>query len=150
MDRACLFGQNWMGGRWWHAARNSGLVAIGNHSWDHNHPCLPGPGPHGLVRGDFYVVADEYQAEAEIAQAQEVLSGLAATLFCYPFGHVSEFLRVDWLPRRAPDIGLDAAFGDGAAPVTMSSDRWNLPRYICGWHWKTPDALEAILRDAAG
>jgi hypothetical protein len=30
-------------------------------------------------------------------------------------------------------------------PVTESGDRWNLPRYICGWHWKTPDELRAIL-----
>lgn len=153
MDRACLFERDWMGGRWWRAAQASGLVAISNHSWDHNHPCLPGPGPHGLVRGNFHAVTDEYQAEVEIAQAQESLSyvlGRAPTLFCYPFGHVAEFLRSDWLPRRGPEIGLEAAFGDGAVPVTRDSDRWNLPRYICGWHWKTPDELEAILRDASG
>ena len=40
-------------------------------------------------------------------------------LFCYPFGHISEFLHDDWLPRRGPQIGLDAAFGDGATPVTL-------------------------------
>jgi len=44
---------------------------------------------------------------------------------------------------------VGAAFGDGAQPVTPAADRWNLPRYICGWHWKSPDALAAILRGAA-
>jgi hypothetical protein len=31
----------------------------------------------------------------------------------------------------------------------MTSDRWNLPRYICGWHWRSPEALRAILESAA-
>jgi hypothetical protein len=54
-------------------------------------------------------------------------------------------LYKEWLPERGPQVGLDAAFGDGATPVTPASDRWNLPRYICGWHWKKPDELRAIL-----
>jgi len=133
---------------WWRPAGQSGLFAFGNHSWDHNHACLPSPGPHGLVRGDFLAVADEAKADFEIAHAQEYLAARlesAPRVFCYPFGHVAPFLHDDWLPRRGPPIGLDAAVGDGAAPVTMDSDRWNLPRYICGWHWKTLDELRAIL-----
>jgi hypothetical protein len=43
---------------------------------------------------------------------------------------------------------MRAAFGDGATPTTMHSDRWNLPRYICGWHWKSPDELRKILSGA--
>jgi hypothetical protein len=58
---------------------------------------------------------------------------------------VNSFLKDDWLPRRGPSVGLDAAFGDGAVPVTLGSPRWNLPRYICGWHWKTVERLEEIL-----
>ncbi|MGD9583623.1 MAG: polysaccharide deacetylase family protein [Lysobacterales bacterium] len=152
MDQACLFGRDWMGGRWWRPAGESGLIAIENHSFDHNHPCLPSPGPHGLVRGDFHAVGDDAQAEFEIAQAQRWLGDYLAPqrprLFCYPFGHVNAFLRTDWLPRRGPELGIDAAFGDGAEPLTAASDRWNLPRYICGWHWKSPEQLERILRDA--
>ena len=40
---------------------------------------------------------------------------------------------------------MRAAFGDGAMPVTRDSDKWNVPRYICGWHWKSSDELRAIL-----
>src|SRR5262249_25324690 len=148
MDRECLYSRGWMGEDWWRAAQDTGLMSLENHSWDHNHPCLPSPGPHGLARGEFHAVASEAQAEFEIAQAQEyiaVRTGHRPRVFCYPFGHVNAFLHDDWLPRRGPPIGLDAAVGDGAQPVTMHSDRWNLPRYICGWHWKTPDELRAIL-----
>jgi len=148
MDRECLFDRGWIGESWWVPAQDSGLMTLENHSWDHNHPCLPSPGPHGLVRGDFHAVTTEAQAEFEITQAQDYLAaklGHRPRVFCYPFGHVSAFLHDDWLPRRGPQIGVDAAVGDGAQPVTMHSDRWNLPRYICGWHWKTPEELRAIL-----
>jgi len=148
MDKACMVGRGWMNEAWWRELDSSGLIAIENHSWDHNHPCLPTPGPHGLVRGDFLAITTEPQAEFEITQAQDYLQeriGRRPRLFCYPFGHISEYLYSDWLPTRGPQVGLDAAFGDGATPVTAQGNRWNLPRYICGWHWKTPDELRAIL-----
>ena len=148
MDRACIAGKDWMRESWWVDAERSGLMAIENHSWDHNHPCLESPGPHGLVRGDFHAVTTEDQANFEIAQAQDYLEARLRrrpSLFCYPFGHVSPFLHDDWLPRNGPPLGLDAAFGDGAAPVTQTTDRWNVPRYICGWHWKTKDELARLL-----
>jgi Polysaccharide deacetylase len=148
MDRECIFGQGWMGEDWWRPAEESALISFANHSWDHNHPCLPSPGPNGLERGDFLAVSTEAHAEFEITQAQEYLAARLRrrpTVFCYPFGHIPAFLHDDWLPRRGPQIGLDAAVGDGAVPVTEASDRWNLPRFICGWHWKTPDELRAIL-----
>ena len=154
MDKKCLSGLGWMKDTWWRSAQASGLMAIENHGWDHNHPCLPSPGPHGLVRGDFHAVVTEDQAEFEITQAQQWLGEFMAphkpSLFCYPFGHVNDFLRTDWLPRRGPEIGVTSAFGDGAQPVTRETDRWNVPRYVCGWHWKSPGELESILRDATG
>jgi peptidoglycan/xylan/chitin deacetylase (PgdA/CDA1 family) len=148
MDKACMVGRGWMNETWWRKVDSSGLMAIENHSWDHNHPCLPTPGPHSLVRGNFLAITTEAQAEFEITQAQDYLAarlGRRPRLFCYPFGHISEYLYKDWLPTRGPQVGLDAAFGDGATRITAESDRWNLPRYICGWHWKTPDELRAIL-----
>jgi hypothetical protein len=41
MDQACLAGLGWMGEDWWREANESGLMAIENHSWDHNHPGYP-------------------------------------------------------------------------------------------------------------
>ncbi|WP_347259450.1 polysaccharide deacetylase family protein [Rudaea sp.] len=149
MEQDCLGGNRWLDDGWWGEAEASGLISIENHSWDHNHPCLPSPGPHALVRGDFHALGDDAQARFEIAQAQDFIerrSGRRPRLFCYPFGHVSPFVR-DWLERNGPELGLDAAFGDGATVVTEASDRWNLPRYICGWHWRTPEELAAILSE---
>lgn len=152
MDAACLVGRGWMGEDWWPAALDSGLMAIENHSWDHNHPCLDNPGADGLPRGSFHDVNTHARAEAEIAAAARYIDARIAPrrtrLFCYPFSHVPEFLRADYLPKRMDEHGMLAAFGDGATPVTLESDRWNLPRYICGWHWKSPAELTGILKRA--
>lgn len=150
MDRACLFARGWMRGSWWRAANASGLMSIENHSFDHNHPCLPEPGVDNMTRGSFMEVNTALRAEAEIAAAQQwlhdYLSPRRSTLFCYPFGHVPEYLRDEWLPQHGTSHGLLAAFGDTPEPATAESDRWNLPRHVCGWHWKSPDELAAILR----
>lgn len=150
MDRLCLAGRGWMRDGWWRPARASGLMAIENHSLDHNHECLLDSTIDGMPRGSFHEVNNDARAEAEIGHAQELIAARIAparpSLFCYPFGHVPEFLRREWLPQHGPAIGLRAAFGDGATPVTPDSDPWNLPRYICGWHWKSPAELRGILR----
>ncbi len=152
IDRAALVGRGWMGEDWWAQAAASGLVAIENHSWDHNHPALAGPGIDGMPRGSFLDVDNDVRAEAEIAAARHYIDARIAprrtSLFCYPFSHVPRHLHDVYLPQRIDEHGMLAAFGDGAAAVTPTSDRWNLPRYICGWHWKSPEALHEILRSA--
>ncbi|HET8899831.1 MAG TPA: polysaccharide deacetylase family protein [Rhodanobacteraceae bacterium] len=152
IDRECLVGRGWMRDSWWRAALVSGLMAIENHSFDHNHPCLPTPGADDMPRGSVMHVDNALRAEAEIETAQQFLNDRLAPrrsrLFCYPFGHVPDYLRLSWLPQHGSRCGLLAAFGDGAKPVTAAADIWNLPRYICGWHWKSPDELRAILTDA--
>lgn len=150
IDQACLIGRNWVRDSWWRAAAASGLMSIENHSLDHNHPCLTTPGVDGMPRGSFMDVNSAPRAEAEIADAQQLLARHMAPrtpqLFCYPFGHAPDYLRHEWFPERGESLGLKAAFGDGARPVDKVSDRWNLPRYICGWHWKSPAGLQSILR----
>jgi hypothetical protein len=149
IDRACLVGRGWMIDSWWKQAEESGLVAIENHSWDHNHVAVPLPGLEGMQRGSFLEVDTLARARAEIAQASDFINAKIAPrrtrIFCYPFSHVPDYLRAEYLPRYADEHGLLAAMGDGATPVDAASDRWNLPRYICGWHWKSADALRDIL-----
>lgn len=149
VEETCLLGRNWMRDTWWYAAAASGLMAIESHSLDHNHPCLEDPGPDGMARGNFQEVNNAARAEAEIAHAQQILRERIAPyrsrLFCYPFGHVPDYLRTEWLPRNAARLGLDAAFSDGARPVGYDCDIWNLPRYICGQHWKSPAELKKLL-----
>lgn len=150
MDQDCLCGLGWMSDDWWRAAGDSGLMAIENHSWDHNHPVMPSPGVDDMPRGSFLDVNNHVRAEAEIAAATRYIDARIAprhtSIFCYPFSHVSDYLHCEYLPQFGQSHGMIAAMGDGAMPVTSDSDRWNLPRYICGWHWKSPESLREILQ----
>jgi len=149
MDRECLHDLGWMNEDWWPEAERSGLMSIQCHSWDHNHPNLRDPGPEGMPRGDFFAVDSEARAAFEIDQAVGYINARirpgAVRYFGHPFGHAAEFLVRDYLPRHGERLGLRAAFGTQGEPVTATSDVWNLPRYICGWHWKSPEELERLL-----
>lgn len=151
LDRTGLLNEGWMGEDVWHLAQNSGLMRIESHSWDHNHPVLGSDGPNEMPRGDFFAVDNEIRARHEIDQSLAYinarLNGDPCRIFAYPYGHVNDYLRVDYLPNNAERLGLMAAVGGHPAPVTHSTDRWNMPRYICGAHWQSPSELEAILDD---
>jgi hypothetical protein len=150
LDASALQGQGWMNEDWWPQALASGRMAIENHSLDHNHPDLDGPGPYGMPRGDFFAVDNHARAHAEIAEAARYIDARIAPartrLFCYPFGHAPDYLRLEYLPRFQHEHGMQAAFGTEAGMVTAHSDRWHLPRHVCGLHWRSPGELEAILR----
>lgn len=135
--------------RWWNEAIDDGLISIANHSWDHLHPALPKVAHSRQVRADFTQVLTAADADAQIADAgmfiAERTRSRHAPFFAYPFGQANGFLAEDYLPRNAGRLGLRAAFTDEPMPVTGSENRWRVPRYICGHHWKTPDELTAIL-----
>ncbi len=149
IDRVCLVGRGWMSERWWRTALDSGRMAIENHSWDHNHAAIALPGIAGMQRGSFHAVDNRERADAEIAAAaryiDEAITPHRTSLFCYPYSHVNDYLRTEYFPQHENVHRMRAAFGDGAAAMTTVSDRWNLPRYICGWHWKSPQELRGIL-----
>ncbi len=151
LSRTCLAGLGW-NDDWWRPAQVSRFMSIENHSWDHNHPTLDSEAPDGMARGSFHDVDTLARADYEIAQAtRHIASAIAPEsprLFCYPFGHASEYLLRDYLPRHRDRHGLDAAFTECAEPVTSASDRWLLPRYTCGFHWRSDADLRALLRDA--
>jgi hypothetical protein len=154
LDRNCLAGKGWMSDAWWKPALQSGRIAIENHSFDHNHAAIPLPGIDGMPRGTFLPVDNRRRADAEIAAAARAIDAVIApartSLFCYPYGHVNDYLRKEYFPGHVSEHGMRAAFGDSGTAVDESSDRWNLPRYICGWHWKSSDSLRAQLLDVLG
>jgi hypothetical protein len=41
-----------------------------------------------------------------------------------------------------------AAFSTAGEYATRESNRWDIPRFMCGLHWKSPEGLEKILRGA--
>jgi peptidoglycan/xylan/chitin deacetylase (PgdA/CDA1 family) len=139
---------------WWNTAIDSGLLSIANHSWDHLHERLPRVAHSAQARGDFSRVETEDDADAQIAAAGDYIRARTrnrmAPWFAYPFGHYNAFLTREYLPRNAARLGLRAAFSTDARPVDVQTDRWCIPRYVCGHHWTNPDALHAILTGIRG
>jgi peptidoglycan/xylan/chitin deacetylase (PgdA/CDA1 family) len=136
---------------WWSGAIDTGLISIGNHSWDHLHPALPRVAHSRQARADFTQVLTVEDADAQIADAARVIAartkGRSAPYFAFPFGQYNRFLVEEYLPKNAERLGLRAAFTDEPKPITGRESRWCLPRYICGHHWKSPSELRAILEE---
>ncbi len=134
---------------WWPQAIATGLIRIGNHSWDHLHPALDSVAHSRQVRGDFTQVTDTADAHAQIRAAMACINartgGRAAPFFAYPFGHYNDFLFEDYLPREGRAMGLRAAFTTEPKAIDGSQSVWRLPRFTCGHHWRSPEALAAIL-----
>ena len=90
-------------------------------------------------------------ADAEIRQASDWLDAFLAphraSLFAYPYGESNAYLVEDYLPRYGSEHRLRAAFGTAPKPIESTSNRWLLPRHVCGLHWKTSDELERLLTD---
>jgi hypothetical protein len=139
--------ENWLSDEWWIAAVGSGLMAIGNHSWDHVHHAVAQVAAGGAQRDDFTVVDNVVDADNEIRTASSYInekSGTVAKSFAFPFGHENDYLVRDYLPRFGPSMGLEAAFGTSGT-ITPSTCVWSIPRLVCGHDWKTPGELARIL-----
>ncbi|HET7728498.1 MAG TPA: polysaccharide deacetylase family protein [Usitatibacter sp.] len=153
LDRTCMVGRGWWNDDWWAEAAATGLMAIGNHSWDHNHDALERQ-PFPLVRaGTFESIEERALADHEIRQAGEYLRHKApnegAALFAYPYGETNDFLAEDYLPGLAGGgEPIVAAFTTDPDYWTPGSDRWRLPRFVCGRDWRSPGELDRILEGA--
>ena len=155
MDRARILGRDWMSDRWWQAAVASGFFHIANHSWDHCHDSLPTIVQRDQLKGTFAGVDNKADADAQIKVAAESIARVAPNagvgLFAFPYGVASAYLLEEYLPQQAKAGGgqfVRAAFSTEPAPVTRGTNRWWIPRYVCGHHWKSPEELATILRDA--
>ena len=136
---------------WWRQANQSGLISVESHSWDHNHGSLARTQQRDNRRGDFRHIETEVECRAEVDQASDYIerrSGRRPRYFAYPYGQASDYLRREYLPLHGPRLGIEAALGCTPAPVDTASDRWFLPRYICGRDWKSVTDLALLLNDA--
>lgn len=134
---------------WWPRGVDTGLIAVGNHSWDHLHPALSIVAHSRQARGDFTQVDNEVDADAQIRDATTYINaktgGRCSPFFAYPFGQDSTFLVEEYFPMRGEEIGIKAAFTTGRSPITRSANRWRLPRLVCGYDWTSPVDLIELL-----
>lgn len=146
-DCGYTFLDDWLAEDWWGEAASTGLIEIGNHSWDHVHHAFEAVVIGDARRDDFTLVDNYEDAEKEIAAASRYIAqrvGNPPRLFAYPFGHCNEYLVEEYLPRRGPEIGLEAALGTGGV-LSGHCDRWAVPRVVCGHHWRSPAELRTLL-----
>lgn len=141
---ALQFGHG-MGERWWRAAQTSGLMSIGNHSWDHRHPLIV---PEAQGGGHFFGVDHPEAAEYQVVEAGRYIAeriGCWPSLFAYPWGQASDFLRQEFFPQQTARHRCRAAFGTEPGLIHSGAERWYLPRFVCGEHWSSPDELAGLL-----
>jgi peptidoglycan/xylan/chitin deacetylase (PgdA/CDA1 family) len=146
IDQGSLFGQGHMSDDWWRAAADHPLLAVGNHGWDHNHPDLV----EGLYpRGGFTVIETLEHCRQQVVQAGDFIrkiTGQWPEIFAYPFGESSDYIRDEFFPNHSIEHQSLAALGTSAGLVSAQSNRWDLPRFVCGRDWSTPDELLSALR----
>jgi peptidoglycan/xylan/chitin deacetylase (PgdA/CDA1 family) len=145
IDSKSLFGSSHMSDDWWRKADAHPMMAIGNHGWDHNHPDLE---EEHYPRGGFEQVSSLEDCHQQVVGAAEFIgqkTGRRPRFFAYPFGESSDYIRDEYFPLRGDEHGCLAALGTDPGLVSTQSNRWNLPRFVCGRDWPTPSELLATL-----
>jgi len=147
LETTCLGGFELLGEQWWQKAEDSKMFSIENHSWDHLHPSLNQVKQKDNLKGDFSQISCLSDADAQIEQSSLYinarLSSKETQLFAYPFGHYNSYLIDEYLPRCQNKI--KAAFTCDAQHVTQSTNVWKVPRYVCGFNWKTIEELRSLI-----
>ncbi|MDG2459509.1 MAG: sulfotransferase [Luminiphilus sp.] len=150
LDVECIAGRDQWHDHWWQEAVDRCHLDIGNHSWNHTHPALAEVADVPGMAGNFFCIDTDERARDQIIRAEDYLEGKLgeqrSRLFAYPYGHVNDYLRETFFPAHA--ARFRAAFSTAGDYFSAASDRWAIPRFVCGEHWKTPEALELILAGA--
>jgi hypothetical protein len=154
IDAGCYGGIPYSDDDWWVPASASGRVVIENHSWDHAHTCVGTIRQREQRKGTFLGIDNPDDADAQVRAAADFidarLPARRTTLFAYPYGAASDYLADEYFPRYRDEHRVDAAFTDEPAIVTEATDRWRVPRFVCGLHWRSAGQLAAILHRLAG
>jgi hypothetical protein len=152
LDRTCIAGRDNWRDTWWEEAAGTGILAIGNHSWDHTHPTLELVAQRNQLKGTFLGIDNLEDADTQIRKAEEYIQhrtrGRSAGLFAYPYGEASEYLVREYFPRFKERHRQFAAFTTAGEYALAEGGGWSIPRFMCGEHWKTPEELEKILLGA--
>lgn len=140
LDRKDFLSLNVWHDKWWRSATESGLLSIESHSWDHNHPSLEFTAAPVGSMGNFAAVADRLDCDRQIIDASSYITdrcGRPPSLFAYPWGQGSAYLRDVYLPTFGAQAGLKGAFSIDPGIVSAGTNPWWLPRVVCGQHWRS-------------
>ena len=110
-----------------------------------SHPDL---GAGLYARGGFSVVASLEHCQQQVVTAGEfieVITGSRPRFFAYPFGESSDYIRDEFFPLHGDEHRCLAAISTDPGLVTSQSNRWNLPRFVCGRDWSNPRELLSVL-----
>ena len=153
LDRTCMLGKGWWSDGWWPAAAASGLLHIANFSWDYNHETLPRPMRRGARGGTFLEVDSLEAGDQEVRAAAQYLGARApnpgTALFAYPYGEAPSYLVREYFPEHGDELGIRAAFTGRPGFLEPGTSRWEIPRFVFGRDWSSPQELAAILEAAA-
>ncbi len=135
---------------WWKKSAKEGIVGVANHSWDHVHDALKTVRQAENKKGSFFNIETYPDAHAQIAEAQTIIDKIAGkkriSVLGYPYGHAPSYLREEFLPTYGPSIGLKGAMSTAGRAVTNDTNIWDIPRFVCGHHWKTPTEFSELIR----
>jgi hypothetical protein len=150
LSERCMLGPDWMGDDWWTDAHGSDLIAVESHSWDHVHPEVNLVAQKSNEKGDFQRINSYVEATAQVTAANAWIGNKRGQsgpfLFAYPWGQTSMYLRESFFPQYQLEHQTLAAFGGSEGFVYADSERFALPRFICGFHWKSENELVALLQ----
>lgn len=149
IDQKSLFGLNWMKDDWWAEVQAEGLIDIQSHGWDHQHAMTSDDPDKPVPFARFESVDDFAQCDQQVLVANQKIAAVLQTnppeFFAYPFGSSSNYIREEYFPKNGSSIGIRAAFSTEPEHVSRSSERWNLPRYVCGRDWHTAEQFSLLL-----
>ena len=129
---------------WWKAANEHSIFSIENHSLDHRHPAL-----YPEAEANFHSIVDVDEANHQIISAKTEIESIIQShteLFCYPWGHSNDFLVQQFMPNQGKQSGIIGAFTCDGEHTDINTNPWSIPRYVCGYHWRSPKQfVEKIL-----
>ena len=139
---------SFMTNSWWREADQSPWAAIENHGWDHCHPAVSAPVGGA---GTFFGVSDYESCDQQVNKAADsiaAITGRRPDLLAYPYGESSDYLRNTYLPEHENEHGMRAAVSTTPEYASRKSNRWDIPRFMCGRDWNSPEGLQQILDQA--
>ena len=151
IDAGCYAGYPLSDERWWVEAQREGTIDIENHSWDHVHACVSVVSQAEQRKGDFAAISTWEDADRQIRQSADYIDRTLATtghttcLFAYPYGYVNRFLTNEYFPDCVSQHRVQAAFADRPALWTEDSHCYQIPRFVCGLAWRSPEEFSRIL-----